>query len=157
MEVIGYNQNRQQRDLKMYEFGKVYRAVEGGHQEDKKIAIALCGRANKEAWNTDDSTNDIFRLKGSVLTLLESLGLSNLKEEASSRDLFSTGLSLKLGKQIVAELGIVNAKIQKAFSVEQEVVYAELDFNQLYALVSKKTSKFNPYQNSHPLEEILPF
>ena len=138
MEVIGYNQNRQQRDLKMYEFGKVYRAVEGGHQEDKKIAIALCGRANKEAWNTDDSTNDIFRLKGSVLTLLESLGLSNPKEEASSRDLFSTGLSLKLGKQIVAELGIVNTKIQKAFSVEQEVVYAELDFNQLYALAFKK-------------------
>ena len=144
MEVIGYNQNRQQRDLKMYEFGKVYRAAEGGHQEDKKIAIALCGRANKEAWNTDDSTNDIFRLKGSVLTLLESLGLSNLKEEASSRDLFSTGLSLKLGKQIVAELGIVNAKIQKAFSVEQEVVYAELDFNQLYALAFKKDIKVQP-------------
>ena len=82
MEVIGYNQNRQQRDLKMYEFGKVYRAVEGGHQEDKKIAIALCGRANKEAWNTDDSTNDIFRLKGSVLTLLESLGLSNPKRRS---------------------------------------------------------------------------
>ena len=144
MEVIGYNQNRQQRDLKMYEFGKVYRAVEGGHQEDKKIAIALCGRANKEAWNTDDSTNDIFRLKGSVLTLLESLGLSNLKEEASSRDLFSTGLSLKLGKQIVAELGIVSGKIQKAFSVEQEVVYAELDFNQLYALAFKKDIKVQP-------------
>ena len=144
MEVIGYNQNRQQHDLKMYEFGKVYRAVEGGHQEDKKIAIALCGRANKEAWNTDDSTNDIFRLKGSVLTLLESLGLSNLKEEASSRDLFSTGLSLKLGKQIVAELGIVSGKIQKAFSVEQEVVYAELDFNQLYALAFKKDIKVQP-------------
>ena len=66
MEVVAYNQNRQQRDLKMYEMGKVYQKIEDGHQEDKKIALAICGRANSEAWNTDDSANDIFRLKGAV-------------------------------------------------------------------------------------------
>ena len=66
MEVVAYNQNRQQRDLKMYEFGKVYSTAEGTYQEDKKIALALCGKAHNEAWNSEDSTNDIYRLKRSI-------------------------------------------------------------------------------------------
>ena len=144
MEVVAYNQNRQQRDLKMYEMGKVYQKVEDGHQEDKKIALAICGRANSEAWNTDDSANDIFRLKGAVQTLLASLGINGCKEEASERDIFATGLSFKLGKQVVAEVGIVHPSIQKAFAVEQEVVYAELDFERLYNLAFKKDIKVQP-------------
>ena len=144
MEVVAYNQNRQQRDLKMYEMGKVYQKVEDGHQEDKKIALAICGRANGEAWNTDDSANDIFRLKGAVQSLLASLGINGYKEEASERDIFATGLSFKLGKQVVAEVGIVHPSIQKAFAVEQEVVYAELDFERLYNLAFKKDIKVQP-------------
>ena len=54
-------------------WGRCTKKVEDGHQEDKKIALAICGRANSEAWNTDDiSANDIYRLKGAVQNLLAS-------------------------------------------------------------------------------------
>ena len=99
LEVIAYNQNRQRRDLKIYEFGKVYRQLKNGHQEDKKIALALCGRADKEAWNSDTTSNDIYRLKGSVYALLESLGLDALTEEASDRDIFEYGLCISSRKR----------------------------------------------------------
>lgn len=144
MEVVAYNQNRQQRDLKMYEFGKVYSTAEGTYQEDKKIALALCGRAHNEAWNSEDSTNDIFRLKGVLATLLESVGINGIKEERSKKDIFSTGIELRLGKKIIAELGVVHPKIQKAFSVEQEVVYAEMDFDQLYQFAFKQDIEVAP-------------
>ncbi|MEL0226546.1 MAG: phenylalanine--tRNA ligase subunit beta, partial [Flavobacteriaceae bacterium] len=138
LEVIAYNQNRQRRDLKIYEFGKVYRQLENGYQEDKKIALALCGRANKEAWNTDTAANDIYRLKGAVCALLESLGLDALAEEVSDRDIFEYGLCISSRKKAVVQLGSIASNLLKEFSIDQEVVYAEIDFDTLYQLAFKK-------------------
>ena len=137
LEVIAYNQNRQRRDLKIYEFGKVYRQLKNGHQEDKKIALALCGRADKEAWNSDTTSNDIYRLKGSVYALLESLGLDALTEEASDRDIFEYGLCISSRKKAVVQLGSIASSLLKEFSINQEVVYAEFDFDTLYKLAFK--------------------
>ena len=138
LEVIAYNQNRQRRDLKIYEFGKVYHQLEEGHQEDKKIALALCGRANKEAWNTDNTANDIYHLKGYVYALLESLGLDALTEEATDRDIFQYGLCISSRKKAVVQLGSIAPQLLKEFSIDQEVVYAEFDFETLYQLAFKK-------------------
>ena len=138
LEVIAYNQNRQRRDLNIYEFGKVYRQLEEGHQEDKKIALALCGRADKEAWNTDNTTNDIYHLKGYVYALLESLGLDALTEEATDRDIFQYGLCISSRKKAVVQLGSIAPQLLKEFSIDQEVVYAEFDFETLYQLAFKK-------------------
>ena len=138
LEVIAYNQNRQRRDLKIYEFGKVYRQLEEGHQEDKKIALALCGKANKEAWNTDTTANDFYRLKGTVCALLESLGLDALTEEASDRDIFQHGLCISSRKKAIVQLGSIAPELLKEFSIDQDVVYAEFDFDSLYQLAFKK-------------------
>ena len=138
LEVIAYNQNRQRRDLKIYEFGKVYRQLEEGHQEDKKIALALCGKANKEAWNTDTTANDFYRLKGTVCALLESLDLDALTEEASDRDIFQHGLCISSRKKAIVQLGSITPELLKEFSIDQEVVYAEFDFDSLYQLAFKK-------------------
>ena len=144
LEVIAYNQNRQRRDLKIYEFGKVYRQLENGHQEDKKIALALCGRANKEAWNTDTAANDIYRLKGVVCALLESLGLNALTEEVSDRDIFEYGLCISSRKKAVVQLGSIASNLLKEFSIDQEVVYAEIDFDTIYQLAFKKELIIKP-------------
>jgi phenylalanyl-tRNA synthetase beta chain len=137
LEVIAYNQNRQRRDLKIYEFGKVYRQLEKGHQEDKKIALSLCGRVNKEAWNTATTANDIYRLKGTVYELLESLGLDALTEEASDRDIFQDGLCISSRKKVIVQIGSIASNVLEEFSIDQEVVYAEFDFDTIYQLAFK--------------------
>ena len=55
---------------------------------------------------------------------------------------------------MVAEVGIVHPSIQKAFAVEQEVVYAELDFERLYNLAFKKDIKVQPIPKFLLHEEI---
>jgi len=138
LEVIAFNQNRQRKDLKIFEQGKVYRQLEEGYQINKQIALALCGSAQKEAWNTDAIQNDIYHLKGNVYALLESLGLDALTEEASDKDIFNYGLCISSRKKAVVELGSVSSAILKEFSIDQEVVYAEFDFDVLYQLAFKK-------------------
>ena len=134
--------------FKIYEFGKVYRQLDNGYQEDKKIALALCGKANKEAWNTDTATNDIYRLKGAVYALLDSLGIDALTEEASDRDIFEYGICISSRKKAVVQLGSIASNLLKEFSIDQEVVYAEFDFDTLYQLAFKKDLIVSPIQNS---------
>ena len=138
----------------MYEFGKVYSTAEGTYQEDKKIALALCGRAHNEAWNSEDSTNDIYRLKGVLATLLESLGINGLKEERSKKISSAQGIELRLGKKIIAELGVVHQN-PKSFSVEQEVVYAEMDLINCTQFAFKQDIEVAPIPNTLPRDEIL--
>ena len=138
LEVIAYNQNRQRKALSIYEFGKVYSREDNGFKEEKKIAIALCGRAQKEAWNTEDATNDIYRLKGSLYALLESLGLDAFTEESSDRDIFDHSQCISARNKAVVHYGSVAKSILNQFSIDQEVVYAEIDFATLYQLAFKK-------------------
>ena len=138
LEVVSFNQNRQRSDLKIYEFGKVYRTTEDGHQEDRKLALALCGNATKEAWNSTDDKADFYHLKGSLMSLFESLGINNISEQVSELDLFSAGIELKSRKKSIAQFGIVDATILNKFSIDQEVVYAEIDFTTLYELAFSK-------------------
>ncbi len=138
LEVIAYNQNRQQKALAVFEFGKVYSQEGKAYKEEKKIALALCGKAQKEAWNTVDAPNDIYRLKGNVYALLESLGLANFSEVDSDRDIFSYGRCIRVDNKVVVHYGSVVPSILNKFSIDQEVVYAEMDYATLYELAFKK-------------------
>lgn len=137
LEVIVHNQNRQQRDLKIYEFGKVYSASDTGYVEAKKLALAICGKTQKESWNGADIKADFFYLKGSVMALFDSLGLDDIKENESQRDLFSAGLEISTRKKSLAHVGIVKAEILTEFNIDQEVIYAEIDFDVLFEVAFK--------------------
>src|SRR5690606_20424645 len=41
LEVVEYNQNRKNQDLKLYEFGTVYREIEGKYVESSRLALYL--------------------------------------------------------------------------------------------------------------------
>ncbi|MGB2475531.1 MAG: phenylalanine--tRNA ligase subunit beta, partial [Flavobacteriaceae bacterium] len=137
LEVIVHNQNRQQRDLKIYEFGKVYSASDTGYVEAKKLALAICGKTQKESWNGADIKADFFYLKGSVMALFDSLGLDDIKENESQRDLFSAGIEITARKKSLAHVGIVKAEILTEFDIDQEVIYAEIDFDALFEVAFK--------------------
>ncbi len=144
LEVVSYNQNRQQSNLKIYEFGKVYRATENGHQEDRKLALALCGKATKEAWNGSDNKADFYLLKGTLMALFDSLGIRAISEQPSELDIFSAGIDLHSHNKTIAQFGLVEAKLLNNFSIDQEVVYAEIDFVTLYELAFPKDIEVQP-------------
>ncbi len=50
LEVCAHNINRKQKDLKLYEFGKVYYRDGGKYREDSKLALYLTGNVETENW-----------------------------------------------------------------------------------------------------------
>ena len=63
LEVVAWNLNRQQENLKLYELGKVFGKTEGGYSERKKLAFYLTGAALPEHWRDNSNDADLFDLK----------------------------------------------------------------------------------------------
>lgn len=138
LESVAYNINRKNASLKFYEFGKTYHKYESGYQEDKHLTLFVSGARNKERWNGSTEISDFFYVKGVITSLLERLGLINLKPSPSKSDIFTEGLSLSLGKTKLVDFGVVKSSILKEFGIKQEVLFADFNWGVILTLAGKK-------------------
>ncbi|MGY8952248.1 MAG: phenylalanine--tRNA ligase subunit beta, partial [Flavobacteriales bacterium] len=53
LETVAYNQNRNEADLKLFEFGKTYQQYSDGTKEEQHISVFLTGNKTSENWNSD--------------------------------------------------------------------------------------------------------
>jgi len=141
LESIAYNINRKNSALKFFEFGKTYHKYENGYQEDKHLSIFVTGSRVKESWNASTKTSDFFYAKGVVSTLLSRLGFDKLKTTPIKSDVFAEGISLSLGKTKLVDLGVVKRSVLKEFSIKQEVIFADLNWDNILKLSGNKKIK----------------
>jgi phenylalanyl-tRNA synthetase beta chain len=129
LEVIAFNINRQSKSLKLFEFGKTYQEVNGKFIEKKYLSLALSGEIYKENWNLTDQPSIFFYFKGIIHQVLQKNIPSNYEEHSTEKDLFSEGLSYSYNGKPLLHFGFVKKEILKKFDINQEVLYAEIDFD----------------------------
>ncbi len=130
LEVVEHNQNRQNPDLKIFEFGKVYHKYASGYAENRRLIIALTGRKQLESWNKPNDSVSYYDLKGIVNSVAKRLGLDGfLKESPLKKTLFEDGVQLQVLKSKVGEMGWVPKKVLKHFGIKQDVFIADLDWD----------------------------
>lgn len=130
LETVAHNQNRQQPDLKLFEFGKVYHKYDSGYSENKRLIIVLTGKKEAESWNSSTDDTTYYTIKGTALALFERLGLSGmLKQSAFKNSLLQDGMQLSILKQKAGEIGWVSPKLKKYFGIKQDVFVADLDWD----------------------------
>lgn len=142
LEAVSYNLNRKQTDLKFFEFGKTYHNYESGRQEDKHLSLFVSGERFIESWNSPKINGNFFFLKGAIERLLERLGLTNHKTGQPKLDVFSEGLSVSVGKYKVAEFGVLKNHILKHFDINQEVLYADLNWDLILEIAKTQKTRF---------------
>ena len=132
LEVIRHNLNRRQRDLRLYEFGKVYSQNENGkYQEKNKLALYLTGNASGETWQHKSEKTAFHDLAGAVQQVLAALGFGGVASQPVQHAYLAGGLTLLVHNQPLAQLGAVSASVLKKLDVTQPVWYAELDWDAL--------------------------
>ncbi len=141
LESVSYNINRKNNALKFYEFGKTYHKYESGYQEDKHLTLFVTGNRTKDSWKIATEASDFFYLKGIVTNLLSRLGLDNLKTSPIKTDVFSEGVVLSLGKTKLVEFGVVKRAVLKEFSIKQEVLFADFNWENILSLAGNKKIK----------------
>ena len=141
LESISYNLNRKNNSLKLYEFGKTYHKYEKGYQEDKHLTIFVSGARTKDSWTSLTQNSEFFYLKGIVMSILERIGVTNIKTSPLKSDVFSEGIVLSLGKNKLVEFGVIKKKILKEFGIKQEVLFADFDWTSILSISGKKKIK----------------
>ncbi len=141
LEVVAYNLNRKVSNLKLYEFGKVYR-MKAGHagqntlekyEEEKHLMLILSGMKQAENWNAVPGKVDLYDAKGLIEGILAKLGLQRdqmeLKEFGNA--MFTEGLAYYSQNVKLAEVGSVGKKQLDAFDIKQEVHVAIINWDTL--------------------------
>lgn len=147
LEVCAYNINRKQRDLKLYEFGKIYYRGGGMYREEERLAIYVTGNRETETWQHKTRETTYHDLAQHVHHILLKSGLPEVKQETIQDHLLEFGARLLRGKEEIGKLGKVKPAILKDFGIKQELFYAELDTSLLFQsanpkLVIQEVSKF---------------
>ena len=153
LESINRNANRKNADLKFFEFGNCYfynaekKDTEkplNAYSEEYHLALWVTGKKVSNSWAHADENSSIYELKAYVENIFARLGLSmrNLVVGALTDDVFATALSVQTrGGKRLASFGVVTKKIQKAFDIDNEVYYADLNWKELMKAI--KSCKVN--------------
>ncbi len=139
LEAVSFNINRKRGDLKFFEFGKTYHKLPGSYDEEKHLTLTVSGNRSSESWLKPQEKSDFFLFKGYVLTVLSRLGLDKkINSFPFENDVFTEGLALAIGKEIIVEFGSVKKSILKHFDVKQEVLYADFNWGKIQKYISNK-------------------
>lgn len=132
LETIEHNQNRQNPDLRLFEYGKVYHKFDSGYSENQRLMLGITGERVAENWNSTSGTFDFYSMKGFVTALLERLGLDSFVSfKALKKSLLKDGMDIYVLKQKVGEIGWISGKQRKHFGIKNEVFVADLDWDAL--------------------------
>lgn len=142
LEVIAFNLNRQSKSLKLFELGKTYQQINGNYTEKKYLTIALSGEVYKENWNLTDPPSIFFYFKGIIQQLLRKNIPSNFEENGSEKAIFSEGLSYNYKGKPLLDFGYIQKEILKNFDINQEVLFAEIDFDAISELVKNNSIQY---------------
>ena len=69
LQSIKYNLNRQNKNLRFFEFGNSYYLKNNSYCQKMKLALFLCGDSFSECWNQKIYKMDVFWAKGFVMKL----------------------------------------------------------------------------------------
>ncbi|MDI5888615.1 phenylalanine--tRNA ligase subunit beta [Flavobacterium yafengii] len=138
LEAISYNINRKNTDLKLFEFGKTYHNYLAGYEEKKHLTLFLSGNRNQENWTSAQKPSDFFLFKGYVNGILSRLGIQKIQNVPVTSDVFSEGIAISVGTEILVELGVVKKSILKHFGIKQEVFFADFNWALILKLISTK-------------------
>ena len=149
LESIARNANRKNSDLKFYEFGNCYHyngelkikneeLIKNdplkAYSEEAHLGLWLTGNKTALSWVRKEEKTTFYQLHAYVNNILTRVGVEVAKMtiERLENELFSDGLVLKAANgKALGYIGIVSRKQLKAFDIDQEVYYADLDWNAL--------------------------
>lgn len=139
LEAVSFNCNRKNNDLKLYEFGKTYHKIEGNFIENKHLTLTVTGNLYPENWSTQQENVNFFSFKSYVMTVFAKFSLDKkVKSLPVTKDVFSEGVALAIGAEIVAEFGIIKKSVLKHFDIKQEVFFADINWFAIQKYISNK-------------------
>ena len=125
LELIKFNSNRQIKNIKIFEFGKIYKRNKDNFTESKLLSIALTGNIHEENWNLKEQPDIFFYYKGIIETMLTNK-IKYWEEKFIKNETFQEGLEFNIDGEKIFEFGFLNKNLLDIFSIKQNLIYGQL-------------------------------
>lgn len=147
LESIRHNVNRKCADLKFFEFGNCYyyhadkknpEKPLAAYSENNHLALWVTGKRVSNSWAHPEENSSVYELKAYVLNIFARLGLNlgSVVFGNLSNDIYSVAVTVQTrGGKLLATYGVLTKKLQKAFDLDDEVYYAEINWHELMKAV----------------------
>ena len=168
LESVEHNVKRRHPNCRFFEFGNVYNKREtinnnhdaaaeeealrkgnwllfNGYCEEHHMGLWLTGKRVEGSWAHANEDTSFAELNAHVDNIFARIGLlpGMVVRKKSQNPIFSAGLSIEnRGGKLLAELGVLNKKLQHQFDIDTPVYYAELNWTALMKVVRKQKVEF---------------
>ena len=144
LEALRHNQNRQQPDLKLFEFGKTYVRTEKGIVEPSHLSLFVTGARRPESWlQSGDAKADYYTLRALVQLVLDRMGIGGYQESVLDEDpVFAYGVRYHRGPKALVEFGQVHRPVLQKMDLRSAVYYADLHWDELLAAMPRQRAEF---------------
>jgi len=143
LENLKHNQNRQNTNLRLFEFGKTYSKLNNEYFERNLISGIVTGNKMEENWINSKSEVDFYYLKGIIENILSQLSpkntsISNSQYHSNS----SVGLLYIINGRTIGQIGIMDNSILNHYSIKKPVYYFEFDIDELNQLFNNNSLNY---------------
>ncbi|HSO88360.1 MAG TPA: phenylalanine--tRNA ligase subunit beta, partial [Draconibacterium sp.] len=147
LETIVYNANRQNKNLRHYEYGNCYfykgtelkDHPEKNYREEEHLALFVTGTKENENWTDKEKPTSFFTIKTFAENIFKRLGFSagQMQITETENELFAEGLAYSFNNKHLLNIGIVAKKWLKKFDIENPVYYADFNWDNVSMLHKK--------------------
>ncbi len=129
LEVIAFNINRKNQDLKLFEFGKTYETEgPGNYTETEHLCLYITGELSGKGWKKGAGPVDLYYAKGVAEALLNNLGIHVQLEQVANQHLDQM-LKGDLESENLIKLGRVAGTVLKTFDIKQPVYFVNFNWD----------------------------
>jgi phenylalanyl-tRNA synthetase beta chain len=130
------NVRQQQKSLRFFEMGRVFRNSGGGKakdQESETLAILISGGTAPTGWNQADRQADLYDLKGLINALIPN---KTIRFSPRDRDGFALGCDIKADDQNIGIFARLKPARERELDFTSPVYVAELDLTKLRKILT---------------------
>jgi phenylalanyl-tRNA synthetase beta chain len=162
LQVVQYNLNRGNENLRLYEIGSIFSKdpfpgsenyIEG-YYEGESIGLILTGLRNPDDWSLKDARFDFYDLKGEIESLFGKFSLDKIEYNiyhSTSNTLIDEAIGIEYQGVLRGYFGRISGSVLKVFDISNPVYAAEIDlalFNE-FARLEKKYRDVPKYPPVH--------
>ncbi len=155
LESICRNVNHKMPNLRFFEFGNCYHfSPEKKNDEDPikayteemHLGMWLTGKRVEGSWAHADEQSNFYELKAYVINIFTRLGVNPgiVVAEKSDNNVFGKALALKARSgKLLCEMGTVSHKLLKKMDIDQDVFYADINWNNIMRAIKKNETLYH--------------
>jgi phenylalanyl-tRNA synthetase beta chain len=167
LENVTRNFNIKNNNLRLFEFGKIYRLnleaqktdeVTERFLEKEQLALFITGKTHEDNWADKGKQLDFYFLKNVVHNILGLLHIPLQKIETqptTSSSPYLNALSYTIDGALLVTFGQIHPKVLKYFDCKKELYYAEFELDTLYKETLSEPVHFTPLAQYPEVERDL--